>query len=202
MTLNSNNKTISVIWTWIDVDYPIWNKELYNKIVKSWWTIVSIFPLWEFWNPYNFPVRNEIVAGLSVWTLIIEAQVKSWTLITANLALDLWKELFAVPWDIFKTWSVWCNNLIKKWMAKSISNSWDLLDEFNISNKCINKKASLVFNDKIEESIYELVMIDNLNIDEIWIKLNIDISLLTLKISLMEINKLIKKWIGGKYEIF
>jgi len=114
----------------------------------------------------------------------------------------MWKELFAVPWDIFKTWSDWCNDLIKKWMAKSISNSWDLLDEFNISNKSLNKKNSLVFNDKLEESIYELIMIDNLTIDEIWNKLNIDVSFLTFKLSLMEINKSLKKWIWGKYEIF
>ena len=101
ISLENNKKTISVIWTWIDYDYPVENKKLYDKIVLEGWAVISIFPIWEVWNPYNFPIRNEIVAWLSVWTLVIEAQKKSGSLITAKLALDLWKDLFVVPWDIF-----------------------------------------------------------------------------------------------------
>ena len=201
--LEYNNKTISIIWTWIDNDYPIWNKELYDKIVENGWWILSIFPVWEVGNPYNFPVRNEIVAWLSVWVLVIEAKEKSWTLITSNLALDMWKDLFAIPWDIFKTNSDWCNSLIKNGMAKLVSNSEDILVEYNIlkeTSRNINKK--IIFADKIEESIYNILILESLTINELIIKIGLDIKTLSFKLSMMEINNIIKKTLWWKYEVF
>ncbi len=196
-------KTIAIIWTWIDIDYPVENEKLFWEIAKSW-AIISIFPVWEVGNSYNFPVRNEVVSWLSSWILIVEAREKSWSLITAKLWLDLWKDLFATPWDIFKWGSVWTNNLIKNWEAKLVSNSQDILEEYNISTKKnknfnINKKNN--FNDKIEEAIYQLLIIDSLNLDELSKKLKIDISTISFKVSNMEIYWLIKKWIWWKYEV-
>ncbi len=200
--LNNQNKTISVIWTWIDVDYPVKNKKLYDDIVLDWWAVVSIFPIWEVWNPYNFPVRNEIVAGLSVWVLVVEAAKKSWTIITSNLALDMWKDLFAIPWDIFKTSSEWCNDLIKNWNAKITTQSNDILEEYNILNKQNTKQRKIIFNDKLEEEIYNTLITDSLNINELILKTWLDITTLNFKLSMMEINNLIKNTSWWKYEIF
>ena len=201
--LNNNKRTISVIWTGIDYDYPVSNKILYDNIVNSGWWVISIFPIWEPWNPYNFPVRNEIVAWLSSWVLVVEAQKKSWTLITSYLALDLWKDLFAVPGDIFKSGSNWCNMLIKKGMAKLTTCSDDILVEYNIlewSNR--NNNLKIEFSDKTEEEIYNILILENLTIDEIAKKISLDISTISFKISMMEINNLIKKAIWWKYEVF
>ena len=197
------HKTISVIWTWIDIDYPTWNKALYNNIASSWGWVISIFPVWEVWNPYNFPVRNEVVAGLSVWTLVIEAQKKSWTLITANLSLDLWKDLFVIPGDIFKTNSDWCNNLIKSWAAKLVTWVADILEEYNFwipeeKNKNINIQVS----DKTEKKIYDLLLLESLSVDEIAQKILLEVSIITFKLSMMEVQWFIKKWFWWKYEIY
>lgn len=201
-TLKSWNKTISIIWTWIDIDYPVSNKKLYDEIVEKWWAVISVFPLWEFWNVYNFPIRNEIVASLSVWVLIIEAWEKSWTLITANQALDLWKDLFVVPWDIFKKNCIWTNNLIKNWNAKLITCSDDILCEYNIvSNKELKKEKNINFIDKIEQDIYDILLLNDLCINELSKKLELDISTLLYKIWFMEINNYIKKWNWWKYQI-
>lgn len=202
IALKNKNKTISIIWTWIDVDYPVFNKSLYDEIVNTWWWVISIFPIWEVWNPYNFPIRNEIVAWLSVWVLVIEAKERSWTLITSNLALDLWKDLFAIPWDIYKSTSDWCNMLIKKWMAKLVSCSIDLLEEYNISHNNHKEKKIIKFADNIEKEIYNLLIIETLAIDNLAIKIWLDISSITFKLSMMEINKLIKTWLWWKYEIY
>jgi len=201
--INSGWKTISVIWTGIDIDYPVYNKSVYDNIVLNWWGVISIFPFWEMWNPYNFPVRNEIVAGLSVWVIVIEAKNKSGTLITSNLALDLWKDLFAIPWDIYKPSSEWCNMLIKKWMAKLVTCSNDILEEYNINeiSKWDNAQK-IVFNDEIEEKIYNILLVEYLTINELVNKLNLDISTLSFKLSMMEINNLIKKSNWWKYEVF
>ncbi len=197
------NKTISVIWTGIDLDYPTYNKKLYDEIVSKWWAVISIFPIWEPWNPYNFPIRNEVVAWLSLWVLVVEAMKKSWTLITANLALDLWKDLFSIPWDITKTSSQWSNMLIKKGMAKLTQCSNDILEEYNISQKNDTKDNNkIIFNDKLEEKIYNLLITENFTIDKLSVKIGVNTSLLTQKLSIMEISWIIKKWIWGKYEVF
>ena len=202
-TLLSKWKTISVIGTWINIDYPNPNKKMYDDIVDSWWFIVSIFPFLEVWNPYNFPVRNEIVAWLSTGVLIVEAKEKSWSLITAKLALDLWKDLFAIPWDIFRSSSAWCNFLIWNWEAKLVKNHIDILSEYNISysNNINKRKNKVVFSDSYEEEIYNTLTLQPYTIDELSIKLWYDIQTLNFKISMMEINMLIKKISGWKYEI-
>jgi len=202
ITLLNNWITISVIWTWINIDYPKSNKKLYDDIVYRWWSIISIFPIWENWNPHNFPVRNEIVAWLSVWVLVVEAQIKSWTFITANLALDMWRDLFAVPWNIFSINSKWCNKLISNWFAKSIWNANDLLSEYNIWFNTEKKSKKINFTDDIEKWIYNILVIEQFTINELKNKLNIDIATLSFKLSMMEINNYIKKWFWWKYEVF
>ncbi len=203
VAMSNWNKTISVVWTGIDIDYPLSNKKLYDNIVLNWGAVISIFPVWEVWNPYNFPVRNEIVAWLSVWVLVVEARKKSWTLITSYLALDMWKDLFAVPWDIFKLNSEWCNMLIKKWMAKLSSCSEDILEEYNISEKVdLGIKKNISFSDDTEELIYNILILEWLTVDELSRKTWLTTSTLSFKLSMMEINNVIKKTLGWKYEVF
>ncbi len=200
--LKNNWKTIAIIWTWIDQDYPVWNENLFWEIAELWWAIISIFPIWEVWNPYNFPVRNEIVAWLSRWILIVEAREKSGSLITAKLWLDLWKDLFAIPWDIFKWGSVWTNNLIKKSEAKLVLNSEDILEEYNISNSNKSKNNKKIkFADLLEENIFNTLILENLTIDELAKKLLENISTISFKLSMMEIEWKILKISWWKYEI-
>lgn len=201
IAIKNKNKTISIIWTGIDIDYPAYNKKLFENIIETWWTIISIFPLWEIWNPYNFPIRNEIVAGLSVWVLVIEAKIKSWTLITANLALDLWKDLFAIPWDYNKISSEWCNMLIKKWMAKLTTCSQDVLIEYNIDLDKSIQKANIIFEDELEEQIYNYLITESLTIDQLITKLWITSTSISLKLSMLEIKNIIKKSNWWKYEL-
>lgn len=195
-------KTISVLWTWIDVNYPTENKLLYDKIVEKWWAVMSIFPIWTFWSNYTFPIRNEIVAWLVKWTLIIEAEEKSGSLITAKLTLDLWRDLFSVPWDIFSSMSVWTNNLILSWEAKITTKSFDIFEEYNISVQNKPIKNNILFDDEIEKSIYELLSLYSLSNDEIMKKVKIDsIWFLNLKLSMMELKWIIRKNKLSKYEL-
>lgn len=202
VTMKRWNKTLSIIWTGIDVDYPVSNKKLYDEIAVSWWWVISIFPVWEVWNSYNFPIRNEIVAWLSVWVLVVEAKSKSWTLITSSLALDLWKDLFAVPGDFFRLNSEWCNDLIKKWSAKLVTCAEDILLEYNISTKT-NKidRTKIVFDDKIEENIYNYLILECLSVDQLSSKISSDVTTTSYKLSLLEIKWLIKKTYWWKYEV-
>ena len=89
--LESGNPTVVVMGTGINKCYPVWNAQLFEKIIHAGGAIISSFRIGEPGNPYNFPIRNEIVVGLSRWVLVVEAEGKSWSLITANLLLIMEK---------------------------------------------------------------------------------------------------------------
>lgn len=203
VALENKVPTLSIIGTGIDQDYPVWNKTMFDKIVELWWGVLSIFPVWEPWNPYNFPVRNELVAWLSLWVLVVEAQKKSGTLITAQIALDIGKDVFAIPWEIWKIQSEWCNSLIQLWSAKLVVSAEDILWEYNISvAKDRNRVVTQIrFADPIEESIYNLLLVDNFTADELTRELKLSIQVITLKLSMLEIQWHINRWLSWKYQI-
>jgi DNA processing protein len=176
---------------------------MYDEIVRNNWAVISIFAIWIPWNAYNFPIRNEIVAWLSSAVVIIEAKQKSGSLITAKLALDLWKDLFAVPWEIFKSNSIWCNNLIKNWEAKLITSSIDILEEYNFSTikRDWVTKEKPKFSDELEEKIYNSLLLEWFTADELVKKFNLDISTISFKLSMLEINWIIKKTLWWKFEV-
>ena len=130
ITLEHRGKTISVFGTGIDTYYPVQNKNLFDAIIDHNGTLISCFPLWTKPESYNFPIRNEIVAGLSKWILVVEAWIKSGTLITAHLWLEQGKDIFAVPWNIFDSSSEGTNMLIATGEAKCTLNSWDIIQEY------------------------------------------------------------------------
>ena len=84
----------------MDIYYPPSHADLFETVVKSGGALVSQFPLGTLAEPYNFPMRNDIVAGISRGTLIAEAGEDSGTLITARLALEANRDVFVIPSDI------------------------------------------------------------------------------------------------------
>lgn len=200
ISVENNAKTVVVFWTWIDITYPAWNKNLFEKVINTGWALISIFPLWTPGGIYTFPVRNEIVSGMSSWVLVLEAGEKSWTMITANLALDQGKDLFSIPGDIFSENSIWTNYLIKSGQAKLTTSSYDILEEYNY--KVIDTKKEIVLENEIQKNIYELLKYNlSLSIDELIEKTSLEYWALSLNLSLMELNWVIKKDMFWKYGI-
>lgn len=195
------NKTVVVVGTGIDQTYPASNEKLFNSVVENNWAVISIFRIGEPWNPYNFPVRNEIVVWLSRWVLVVEAKNKSGSLITAWLCLDAWKDLFSVPGDILSKNYSGTNMLIKKWEAKCVTHSLDILEEYNITIKQYHHKEKLVFWDKDEEQIYESISMASQNIDQLSDSLNILPQQVLIKASLLELKWVVKKDLLWKYEL-
>nr|MDD3720733.1 DNA-processing protein DprA [Candidatus Gracilibacteria bacterium] len=201
-TIKNEGKTLAIIGTGIDIDYPTFNKKLYDEIIKKGGGIISIFPLGEPGNVYNFPIRNEIISGLSVGVLVIEAQEKSGTLITVNLALEQGKDIFSIPGDIFRTNSLGCNNLLKNGNAKMVTCSEDILEEYNINTLNTSQKTEKIsFVNELESIIYETLLLESFSVDDLMKKLNLGLTDLSVNLSMLEIRGIIKKGEGGKYEV-
>jgi len=128
---NKCGPTIAVLGTGVDVCYPEENAELYEQICRQG-VIVSEFKLGEKSNISNFPRRNRIVAGLSMGVLVVEASLNSGSLITARLALEQGKDIFAVPSSPFENKSAGCNKLIKEG-ALLTESADDILQTFSIT---------------------------------------------------------------------
>jgi len=121
--LDAGGKTVAVWGTGIDVIYPKENKRLAEQIVETGSTIVSEYPMGTFPAPQNFPIRNRILSGMSVGVLVIEAAEYSGTRITARLATDQNRDVYAVPGNVTNK-NAWGPNTLIKQGAK-LTATWE-----------------------------------------------------------------------------
>ncbi len=137
-TLRADGRTIAVLGCGLDTIYPSENYELSEKILEKG-LIISQFPIGVPPLPINFPMRNRIISGLSLGVVVVEANEKSGSLITANIALDQGKEVFAVPGNANSKTSIGTNRLIKDG-AKLVMDIDDILEEIGLVCAANGKK--------------------------------------------------------------
>ena len=125
--LAANGRTIAVLGSGLDVIYPPENKKLFEAIVEQG-AVISEYPPGTQPLPFHFPARNRIISGISYGVLVVEAGEKSGSLITAKLAMEQGREVFAIPGPIDSASSRGTNNLIKQG-AKLIDSVDDILEE-------------------------------------------------------------------------
>jgi len=126
--LKEGGDTIAILGCGVDVVYPSNNKRLYDEIAKNG-LILSEFPMGAPAFPQNFPIRNRIVSGLSIGVLIVEGAQHSGSAITAKLAIDQGREVFAVPGNVTSKMSWGPNLLIKEGGAKLVQEWSDVTNE-------------------------------------------------------------------------
>jgi len=200
-TLEAGGRTIAVLGTGLNNIYPYENKELAKNIIKSG-VLVSEFEPDEGPMPYHFPQRNRIISGLSKATLVIEAPIKSGSLITARFALEQNRDVFCVPGSIFSKNSEGTNYLISEG-AKLVSDYRGILREFGVEMGNETKIVKPIFKNQEESLIYEIIVGNGqaISVDEIIKISRLTPQLVNVTISMLELGNIVKDIGGGKYGI-
>lgn len=149
--LQANGKTIAVLGCGINFNYLMSNKNLRDNIAKSG-ALVSEYPPDYRCSSWTFPMRNRIISGMADGVLVIEAGEKSGSLITANLALEQNRDLFAIPGNINSRVSDGTNKLIKI-CAKPVTRVEDILEEYVHLYPHLQRKKNFKADDISEKNI-------------------------------------------------
>jgi DNA processing protein len=152
--LEGGGLTVAVMGTGLDTVYPKENRRLADRIAEQG-ALVTEFPLDTPPLPQNFPFRNRVISGLSLGVLIVEGAERSGSLITARMAYEQGREVFAVPGNITSSKSFGPNYLIKDG-AKLIQTWRDVVEEFPVE-----LKAAILSSERVEK------LAEQLSIDEV-----------------------------------
>lgn len=112
--LRNNGKTIAILASSLDIVYPKCNKKLFDDIINNDGLVISEHRLLTQPTSDKFPLRNRIIAGISMKTIVVEANEKSGALITANYAIEFGRDVYAIPGNIFDENSIGTNKLISE----------------------------------------------------------------------------------------
>lgn len=193
--LDGAGSTIGVIGTGIDQVYPSSNRALFEAVTARGGLIISEFPLATPPLVSNFPRRNRIIAGLAKGCLVIESAIDGGSMITANLALEMGREVMAIPGSIHNPVSRGCHKLIKTG-AKLIETSNDILEELYLDREStIRNNASATTN-----PVLVAMGFDPIEIDRICANLNLSFADICPKLLELELDGEIVNCGSGKYQ--
>lgn len=191
--LENNGRTIAVLGTGLDKEsfYPASNYDLSEKIAKNGAVITEYEPgTWG--TQFTFPERNRIVSGLSLGVVVVEAPEQSGALITATLAVEQNREVFAIPGSIYEKNSQGTNQLIKMG-AKLVNNIDDVLEELNLSHLSTTApKKKYNPETKQEEIIVSILSAQPIHIDEIIKKSRLDTAVVNSILMILELKDVVR----------
>ncbi len=195
--LSNKGITVAVLGSGVDQICPATNHRLAMSILESGGAIVSTYPFGTPAAKHHFPERNEIVSALSRGVLVAEGGVRSGALITARLALEQGREVFAVPNDITKTSLSGTNHLIRKGEAKLVESAKHILDEFQMKEAA--PPLSLIFEDD-EKVLLDLLAQGQKSIDQLSFESSFSVSVLSQKLTMLQLKGAIREQ-GGVWVI-
>lgn len=199
-SLDAGGKTIAVLGSGVDLIYPPSNTELAARIINSGGALMSEFPIGYPPDTWTFPQRNRIISGLSLGVIVVEGNYESGAMITAKVALEQGREVFAVPQNIDSLSSRGPHWLIKQG-AKLIENVEDILEElkFQIPNPKLqtNFKSQIPIDLSLDEhKIISTLSNEPKHIDAISIETGLSISEISSLLLMLEIKKVIRQLPG------
>lgn len=188
--------TVAVLGGGLDILAPPENGDLYTAILENGGLVISEYEPNFQPTLWSFPQRNRIVAGLStLGVLVVEAGMKSGSLITARMGREQGKKVYVIPGQINNSVAEGCNYLIKNNLGQITTLASDITE-----NKVINLQENLFESlDPLENEIIKLLKIEALSIDELCLKLGNSVVEMNTKITLMSLNSLVFEENGKIY---
>src|SRR5215471_1403300 len=186
----------------INIVFPPENVELFERIAANG-AVITQFPFNRKADKQSFAIRNRIVAGMTLGTVVVEANLTSGALITANFATDYGRQVFAVPGRIDSPRSKGCHDLIKKG-AKLCESAEDILSEFEYLFPASNRPAgpsetgvlpALALSEN-EQKVYNTLNHEELSIDEVIRKSGLPSSAVSVALLSLEMKRLVKQLPG------
>ena len=201
--MTAKGRTIAVLGTGINIVFPPENAELFERIAATG-AVITQFPFNRPADKQSFPIRNRIVAGMTLGTVVVEANLTSGALITANFANEYGRQIFAVPGRIDSPRSKGCHELIKKG-AKLCEGVEDILSEFEYLFPPSNRPASpaetgtlpgLALSDNEAKVIAVLTTGDERSVDEVIRASGLPASAVNVVLFSLEMKKLVRQLPG------
>jgi DNA processing protein len=193
---SASGSTIAVIGTGIDRVYPAGNKVLAHSIAEHG-LLLSEYPLGTPPLPANFPKRNRIISGLSLGVLVVEASMQSGSLITARLAGEQGREVFAIPGSIHSTFHKGCHHLIKQG-AKLVETANDVLEELRVETSS-NATESSVEN-QAQSSLLKFIEHTPIDVDTLVLRSQMAVDHIVTELTLLELGGSIEAMPGGRWQ--
>jgi DNA processing protein len=204
--LSGKGRTVAVLGTGINLIWPPENAELFERIAANG-AVITQFPFNRPADKQSFPIRNRIVAGMTLGTVVVEANLSSGALITANFATEYGRQIFAVPGRIDSPRSKGCHDLIKKG-AKLCEGVEDILSEFEYLFPASNRPPAanetgvlpaLELSEN-ERKIFEAVKTDDeTSIDEVIRASGLPSSTVSVALFSLEMKRLVKQLPGKMF---
>jgi DNA processing protein len=197
--LKGTSGTIAVLGTGLDRIYPSRNKELAYKIAEHGLLVTefgaNIGPL-----PANFPRRNRIISGLALGTLVVQAAVRSGSLVTARTAMEAGREVFAIPGSIHNPLARGCHHLIKQGV-KLVETAEDIVTELG---GMLDYSRAELLEDKAQATVQDKflgqVSYDPMLLDDLARLSGLDIAVINAKILELEVQGLVETLPGGRVQ--
>ncbi len=200
--LSAKGRTVCVLGTGINIVFPPENKDLFDRIAAHG-AVMTQFPFNRKGDKQSFAIRNRIVAGMTLGTVVVEANLSSGALITANFATEYGRQVFAVPGRIDSPQSKGCHDLIKKG-AKLCEGADDILSEFEYLFPSSNRPPSAAETGVLpalelgenEQKVYEVLGKEELPMDEVIRRSGLPASTVSVVLLGLEMKRLVKQLPG------
>lgn len=199
--------TVAVVGTGLDRVYPKAHRDLAHRIVQNG-LLISEYPLGTPPLAANFPKRNRIIAGLSRGALVIEAALKSGSLITARLSAEQGKEVFAIPGSIHSTQARGCHALIRQG-AKLVESAQDVLEELKLVPgltlstdlpPVASQDADSTGPSATDTALLAALGFDPVGLDALQARCGLDTASLQAQLMTLELDGLVKRLPGGLFQ--
>jgi DNA processing protein len=200
--LAAKGRTMAVLGTGINIIFPSENAELFERIAANG-VVMTQYPFNRKADKQSFAIRNRIVAGMTLGTVVVEADLHSGALITSNFATEYGRQVFAVPGRIDSPRSKGCHDLIKKG-AKLCEGAEDVLSEFEYLFPASNRPPSpgetgvlpaLTLSEN-EQKVYDTLSVDESSMDEVIRRSGLPSSAVSVALLGLEMKRVVRQLPG------